>query len=74
MSNEISAVLTEAAVFRGELHRILLSLGIVLLIMLFVLAVEAWHERSTGMPRQFGLWFLGMTVCAAVLLFAVWRL
>lgn len=46
MNGPSSQLLTSAAVFRGELGRILIALGIVLLILAFAWAIEEWRVRK----------------------------
>lgn len=41
-------LLTNIAAFRGELQKMLLALGIVLLIMIALWAVEEWRLRKVG--------------------------
>ncbi len=48
MNGQGAQLLTSAAAFRGELQKMLLALGIVLLIMIALWAVEEWRLRKVG--------------------------
>jgi hypothetical protein len=48
MNGQGAQLLTAAAAFRGELHKMLLALGVVLLIMIALWAVEEWRMRKVG--------------------------
>lgn len=55
MNGPAAQLLTSAAVLRGELGRILLALGIVLLVMVLMWLIEEWRLRALG-------WFAGATL------------
>lgn len=48
MNGQGAQILTSVAAFRGELQKMLLALGIVLLIMIALWAVEEWRLRKIG--------------------------
>jgi hypothetical protein len=63
------ALLTTAAAFRGELQKMLLALGIVLLILVMVWVIEEWRMRKFGAAMGWvGFSCLGVFgFCAAAL-------
>lgn len=65
--NGAAGLLTSAAVFRGELHRMLLALGIVLLILFVSWAIQEWGIRKS----EAVIGWLGLICLAAVGLGAV---
>ncbi|MCK1543273.1 hypothetical protein IVB12_15260 [Bradyrhizobium sp. 179] len=48
MNGEAAQFLTSVAAFRGELQKMLLALGIVLLILISIWAIEEWRMRKVG--------------------------
>jgi hypothetical protein len=48
MTSQGAQLLTSVAAFRGELQKMLLALGVVLLIMIALWAVEEWRLRHIG--------------------------
>lgn len=68
MNGPAAQLLTSAAVFRGELGRILLALGIVLLVMILAWAIE---DLRAGAAGWLGLAALGFVAFGAASLIAV---
>jgi hypothetical protein len=65
-------ILTSAAAFHGELHRMLLACGIVLLVLFVVWALEEWRiAKSAAALSWLGFICLGLVGCGAVLLIAI---
>lgn len=61
-----ATMLTSVAVFRGELNKMLLALGVVILIMLLIWAIEEFRLRAIS---GLGIVALGLAgLCAAVLI------
>ena len=72
MNGNAFAIIKEAAVFRGELQRILLALGVVLLILFIAWAIEEFRMRkSMNVLGWFGLICLGLVGLGAGALIAV---
>lgn len=59
MNGPASQLLTSVAVFRGELGRMLLALGVVLLVMLAIWAIEEFRIRAMS-----GLGIAALTLAA----------
>lgn len=62
------------AVFRGELRRIMLALGVVLVVMVAAWAIEEWRQRGSPAPIDgFGIGCLAITgLLAVALIFLGW--
>lgn len=48
MNGQALAIIRDAAVFRGELHRMLLAAGVVLLILFLLWAIEEFRMRKSA--------------------------
>jgi hypothetical protein len=70
MNGQGAQLLTTAAAFRGELYKMLIALGIVLLILIAIWAIEEWRMRKVGAAMGWvGLVCLGIFgICAAALI------
>ncbi|MGY3359729.1 hypothetical protein ACVWZK_006392 [Bradyrhizobium sp. GM0.4] len=72
MTGQGAQLLVTAAAFRGELQKMLLALGIVLLILIATWAVEEWRMRKFGAAMGWvGLSCLGAFGFSAVALITV---
>lgn len=72
MNGQGAQLLTTLAAFRGEFQKMLLALGIVLLILISVWAVEEWRMRKLGGVMGWaGLLCLGVFGLGAVALITV---
>lgn len=62
MNGQAARILTDAAVFRGELHKIFLVAGIVLLMMFLAWAIEEFKIRKTAIA----IGWLGLSCLALI--------
>lgn len=59
-------LMTTEAVFRGELGRMLMALGVVLLIMMVIWAIEEWRNRAVTGIGLAALSLAGFSAAALV--------
>lgn len=66
MNGPAAQLLTSVAVFRGELGRILLALGVVLLVMVLLWLIEEWRLRAIGWFAAASLGLAGFGAAALI--------